>query len=92
MSTLNIRGLIFLLAATAFGHLVSFLLFSYEPEKTLASAGVFMIVIDGAYRIRQEHLENFPRWFGSRGGGSAVFLPMWLFGILSQGPYFMVPP
>ncbi len=83
MSTLNIRGLIFLIVAAALGHLISFLFFNYEPDNTLASAGVFMTVIDGVYRIRQGHLGKFPRWIGSRGGGSAVFLPMWLFGIVT---------
>lgn len=83
MIPINIRGIIFLLSAAVLGHLVSYVAFSYAPDKTLAAAGVFMTLIDGGYRIRQEQLENVPRWIGGRGGGSVIFVPMWVFGIVT---------
>ena len=80
MSKLNVRSLLFILSGAVLGHLVSFFFLGYTEENTLACAGLFMAVIDIGYRVRQGHLDNFPRWFGG-GGGSAAFLPVWLFGI-----------
>lgn len=83
MIPINIRGIIFLLSAAVLGHLVSYVFFGYDPEKTLAAAGVFITLIDGGYRLRQEQLENLPRWIGGRGGGNVIFVPMWAFGIVT---------
>ncbi len=75
MSALNVRGLILIIAAAIPGHLISFFLFNYDPEKTLASASIFMIMIDLFYRFRQDNLTSFHRWFGSRGYSASLPLP-----------------
>ncbi|EKU99828.1 hypothetical protein Lepto7375DRAFT_1902 [Leptolyngbya sp. PCC 7375] len=83
MATLNIRGLIFLMAAAVLGHLISYFFFDYVPQTRLAFASIFMVIIDLVYRARQDNLKGFSRWYGSRGGGSAVFMPIWLFGMIT---------